>query len=241
MTKILDAIRKWAWLAVVVLALCALALLVRNIRLDAAYRAEKAAFKANLAAYEHEIVKLTGEVAAWSEKANAAYLQADAAAATTALLRESMAAKDRENEALKGKIATLPASDIVIQTRSRLGVADIRETTQGIEFSLNAGRINLQRLTDADHFTLVKGPAYEKLIAGKDTEIADLRTAFHDQGMALDACRDTWRAYEAMKTDYAAILAKSERQAKWLRFTVKGVVVTASAVGLYLILKGTSK
>ncbi len=61
MTKILEVLRKWAWLAVVVTGVLAAIFFINSLRIGAAYAEAKKAFTEKLAIYEAQIKMLDDE------------------------------------------------------------------------------------------------------------------------------------------------------------------------------------
>jgi hypothetical protein len=237
--KILDQVRKFGWLFAAFVILTIVFLFVRDLRLGAAYKVEKRVFKEKLERAEGEISRLSAERQAWMDKAAENLAAADSQAAKNKDLEAALATKSKENEALKKKIEAMPADDVVAETRIRLsvGAEDVYRNSLGIQFSLAAGRKNLSRLYDAD-FSLVKEQEFARVIDGQKREIASLRATISDQAGALNAGQGIIVQYEQLKIDYADILKKSERQARWLKFTIGGVAVAIAAGGLYLLFGG---
>lgn len=238
-SKILEQLRKWAWLIVAVLALVTVVLIVRTIRQSGAYAADKEAFEKTLAAGRAEIASLNEEKAAWAQRAAAYMAAAESEAEQRKAAEAAKAAKEKENAALKAKIAAMPDDQIVSETRTKLGVmeTDVFKNAFGIQFSLSAGRKNLSRLYDAD-FSIVKEQEFTKLIDSYKAEVISLRGTIAAQARQIQLGEAVEAEYNSLMLSYGDILAKSERQAKWLKVTIGGVAVGVTAAGLYLIFRG---
>lgn len=234
--KILEQLRKWAWLILSGVCLLLLVLFIWDLRIGAAYKVDKANFKKELALRDREISRLLDEKQAWVQKAAENLAAADEQAARNRDLEAAKAAKDRENEELKKKIAAMPADEIVAETRKRLGVVEteVYKNGLGIQFTLMAARKNLAYLYDAN-FYLVREQQFTLIIDGQKKEIVELRETIAGQQKAIEAGDLALSQYAQLKIAYAGILKKSEARAKWLRWTIGGVGTAVVGGGLYFL------
>jgi hypothetical protein len=235
--KILDQLRKFAWLIIGILILIILLSFIQNLRQSAAYKVEKQNFEEKLKQSESDIKNLNEAQLNWMNAAMIEKANAEKQAKVNKELEEQLKKIKIENEQQKGLIEKMTADEVLIETRAKLSLSetDIWKNRFGVQFSLMGAKKNLLRLSDADYFTLVKEPILLKIIEGKDKQINSLNTAIINDENALKTCDEIKQKYSQIQISYADILKKSERQAKWLKFSIGGFAVAVTAGGLYLL------
>lgn len=233
------AIKIFKWLCVAVFLLLTSILFLRNARMASDYKEAKKSFESSLAQAEARIGQLENEKAKWRREAEMNLKKADENATETKKIREAMAREEEENKKLQGAIAVMPIDEIVSQFRLRLAVGedDVYRNQLGFQFSIAAGRKALLRIADADYFSLTREPYYKALLVKGEEEKSSLRGTIGDLNKALEASDGIENENKRIKIDYAELLKKSERQAKFLRFTIGGTTVAIVAAGLVLFLK----
>lgn len=238
----LEQARKWVTLILIVVAGVLAYLAIRSLRRAAAYEAERAAFEDKLRTAETEISRYKSEADASHKIALEARREADLARQAEADVKNALHRSEAERAIAQARIATMTASNVVLELRTRLKMADaeIQETRAGIVFSLAAGRRGLSRIVDADEFEFSLIPQYKKLIDLKTQENEKLRVAIAAQDSENLALRGAITQYDKLKIDYANILKKSESQARLLKWTIGGGVIVVSIAGLLLLI-GSAK
>lgn len=238
-TKILDEFQKHFWLGLLLFLLVSLLVFYRNAQLNSAYKQAKKDFELSLAEREARIGSLENEKAKWRREAEQNLKKANESAAEAKKIREAMAREEEENRKLRETIAVMPVDEIVSQFRLRLAVgeSDVYRNELGFQFSIAAGRKALVRIADADYFSLVREPQYKALLAKNEEEKSELRGTIEKQDKALAASDAIELENKQIKIDYAELLKKSERQAKWLQFTIGGTTVAVVVAGLVFFLK----
>ena len=237
--RILEMIRKYLWLGTAVFIVCALVIFVNQQRNIAAYKVEKEQFKKELKQKESDIKNLNDVQLSWMNAATTEKANAEKQAKINKELQEQLTKTNIENEQQKRLIEKMVADEVVAETRKKLALSenDIWKNGFGIQFTLVGAKKNLLRLADADYFSLVREPKLLEIIGGKDKEISDLRNAIFNDEKALTVCDEIKLKYDQIKIDYAGILKKSEKQAKWLNISYGTTAIAAIVTVLYILLR----
>jgi len=239
----LENIRKWLVLAVVVFVVLSIFLFVKNIQKSAALKVEKKNTEEKVNAAEARIKdheRAEGEYKVEAEKNKRA---ADEEGRKREEDRKAAEKKLREqDETWKKKVAAMTTDAVVDDTRVRLklGEADVYKNSFGVQFSLIGAKVNLLRIADADSFDL-KEKAWKLDEDSFKRQIANLTTSNEKKDGALSECDGTKEENRQIKIDKDKLQKKTERQVKWLKISIPvagtAVVVTLIYIFSKLILK----
>lgn len=237
--KIIDFIKRYLGLAAVIFVGISVFLFVQDIRQKAVYKVEKQWFEERLKQKESDIKNLNEVQLNWMNAATIEKANAEKQAKINKELQEQLKKINIENEQQKVLIKKMTADEVVAETRKRLALSetDIWKNGFGVQFTLVGAKKNLLRLADADYFSLVREPKLLEIIGGKDKEISDLRNAIFNDEKALTVCDEIKLKYDQIKIDYAGILKKSEKQAKWLNISYGTTAIAAIVTVLYILLR----
>jgi hypothetical protein len=237
--KIFAQIKKYSVLGTIIFIILAIFFFIEGQRKSAAYKVEKEQFKKELKQKEYDIKNLNEVQLNWMNAATIEKANAEKQAKTNKELQEQLIKTNIENEQQKRLIEKMVADEVVAETRKKLALSetDIWKNGFGVQFTLVGAKKNLLRLADADYFSLVREPKLLEIINGKDKEISDLRNAIFNDEKALSVCDKIKLKYDQIKIDYAGILKKSEKQAKWLNISYGTTAIAAIVTVLCVLLR----
>lgn len=234
----LRNLASWAWIVLALALAGAVYMAVDAYRTGAAYKVERDAFETRLRASELKIAEKTSEASKAAQEAAQERANADLARQAGERARADLAAAVAARQVLQARLAAMTPGEVVQETIRRLNLApgDVTQSSLGYTFTLVAGKKNLGRLTDADHYEFSVIPAFKDLVIARDKEIEGLRGTVTAQDSQIGSLNAIIGEYKKIQVDYSAILKKSEHQANVLKWTFRGVGTAVVIGGLIAIL-----
>lgn len=211
------------------------------VRNSIRYEKEKAVWEARVEVLLSEIGQLEQEISVHLASADKWRDRAFEKVEELRVLERKLEEAERRHDEVLASIAELAPDELVVQARYFLSASDddIVLTSNGVVFSIQATRQLVTDLTDYEFVIAKKIPSLNEqlekkdgVIANKDLEIGDLRTAVDK----LIEDRDKWE--EMYQGEHNLRLSSEKKHSLFsVQNIVTGTVVAVVVGGLILVLK----